>query len=261
MIDRYEVRVAWGNRPDTMGICANALRSTCECLSELDPCFKLWYEQGRSRKDALSRPIPCENTERLLELLEKAQQKQIRATRGVITNLGAQLTLWNGLQDLEAAGLSVTCGLHAGTEQSPLGNNFILSLPYAGSAFERTARLPLLMDALACLVRNWHPDWGGVFSTLHWRDKRNAFKPMPFVSWILYLPVQSEKLKSVGVPADIQSLGNFGSIITIVQDRFDVHRADHVQASERVQTALVQAGILSRIPLNARFPLEDKVQA
>ena len=56
-IDSYYAGAYWGPRKETPKECARRAEAFLAALAKIDPAFSRWFELGRSRKEALKRPI------------------------------------------------------------------------------------------------------------------------------------------------------------------------------------------------------------
>src|SRR6218665_172164 len=71
-IDSYYAGAYWGPRKETPEACARRAEAFLAAIAKLDPAFSRWFEGGRSRQDALKRPI---------EPVGEALEKRVRRGR------------------------------------------------------------------------------------------------------------------------------------------------------------------------------------
>ena len=75
--ERYYVGVYWGVRKESAAQCARRLQSLLTALVPVDPLFARWFQQGRSRKQALQRPVP-DDAAAITELVERNMMRDDR---------------------------------------------------------------------------------------------------------------------------------------------------------------------------------------
>lgn len=80
----------WGDRPQTLNECASLLTLFLSDLKEYnEEIFGNWFEQGMSRKTALSKPVEIDR-----EVLSKLLSKRQKGSDYPDTNY--RLSIWNG---------------------------------------------------------------------------------------------------------------------------------------------------------------------
>src|SRR4051812_41216270 len=102
MKEPYNVNSYWGPRRETAEECARRLKALVDTLARRDPAFEKWFRLGRSRKEALSRPLSL--------ALPDLEHWVRRNKDKVFEDLGFRMGAWNGLESRDSAGLSVKCG-------------------------------------------------------------------------------------------------------------------------------------------------------
>jgi hypothetical protein len=209
MSDLY-IGAYWGPRQESVAQCAERLMACLERLHDCDEVFSQWFEKGKSRKDALSKPFEFRAEDNVLRLLEASRHRH-ELDRSVMDDLGFMVGLWNGGSDVRSTSLSVTCGSYI--ENLNLRNSVVLDLP---EELGGLADKDHCVQVLKCVAETWEPDWAGVIS----RTSRNArsFNPaVPFVDWMVY--INQIGIFPAGLPATATKLELTGKgTVVIVQD-------------------------------------------
>lgn len=252
MLNRYGIKVVWGNRREDIAACAKSVVRTLEKLSQIDSKFELW--QGTKGK---SRVLlnPCDHdqcTQEVESLLAQGVNRTDFGGREVIQELGFTISLSTpGQGDLERASLACTCGAYARTERVASANIVTVSLPFSGPTFDRLSEVNVLVNTLGELVREWRPDRGAVESSNHALERtREQGGAELFVSWLLYLPVPVSQFPALQPPSRVEAMGA-GSVVVVTDELFDPTRKDHVEAAARVQRLLVESGVLKPLPISS----------
>jgi hypothetical protein len=247
LVDTYYIGAYWGDRGESVDVCARRAARLLAGLAACDGMFARWYEKGRSRSDALSREVGA--SEGALRDLLLSGRNRKDADGGVIERLGFGLSLWTGGEDGESADLMIKCGLHAATPG--LMNSCVIGLPHKGDAADRLLRVEPLLKILKAVVETWEPDWA-VVNSRNFREKiSRAFRKVarqPAVGWMLYLSARQGLIPTLPGPSSVTSLGA-GSLIVLTEDRLTASRPDHLNIAEGVRTLLDRAGVLEPMPL------------
>jgi hypothetical protein len=201
----------WGPRQESIGQCADRLQACLERLRDCDEVFSQWYEKGKSRKDALKKPMDFQAKASLVRILDAGRHRR-DLDRSVMDDLGFHVGLWNGGSDSRSASISVSCGSYC--DNPNLRNAVVINLP---EDFGGLADKDRCVQVLKCVAETWEPDWAGVIS----ETSRNArpFNPaMPFVDWIFYINrigIDRAKLPAAATACEVEGKGT----VVIVQDR------------------------------------------
>ena len=242
--ENYYVGVYWGNRPETPGDCA---RRTCLLLQELSRCdlaFGQWFEKGRSRADALKRPVNTDE-EALGELFQKSRRRHgVGGTRG--SDLGSRIGLWNGAPEGESAAISMNCGCYASTAKVWIPNTCVIDLPQEGASAERLLKVPVLLSVLGTVVMALEPEWGVVTSDA---AREATLKPepgTPLVGWITYLGVPLRSPLPLPMQSRVVPIGASGSAVVVTDELFTAENPQHVKGVDAVRAGLEKAGLMRR---------------
>ncbi|RYZ34244.1 MAG: hypothetical protein EOO71_39635 [Myxococcaceae bacterium] len=234
MTETYHVGTYWGPRKETPEACALRLGGFLTGLSDVDPSFAQWFQPGRSRKDALTRPIVLEPAE-----LEK------RVRRGkdrVVEEIGFRVDGWNGVgDDQDASGFLVTCGSHA----ARVSNACAVTLPSRGPNADRVLTAHVLAAVLRAAALAWEPVWGVATSQAHRKllDERGV-RGAPRVGWVTYLAGHRGAMPLLPAPVRIEPVEGRGTLIILTSERFSVANPEHVALAERVGDLLAGAGLM-----------------
>jgi hypothetical protein len=217
----------WDARPDALEKCTKDAVQFFARLAEIDPLLALWYERGRSRKDALKRRIDTSDTQCIRELLLKRRSRRDIAGE-VMDDLGFRLGLWNGSGE-EAAEASVD--IHCGCYSERIGNNVLIDLPSKTVSLKWVDNASML---LALVAETWRPKWAGIMSKKAMRE-RDFNGDYPFVDWMVYVP---RSVKAVPLPSRVEVLKGLGSIVIVQQDPPVCDDAEELALIRRVERLL-----------------------
>jgi hypothetical protein len=202
-------------------------------LSNVDPAFSQWFGKGKSRKQALSRPI--EPTRAALEqLIRKEWDDQFE-------ELGSSVWAWNGVcDDYDDTSLSITCGCYS----EGISNSCVFNLPTRGPNAERVLSAPVLTGLLRSTAMAWEPDWGVAMSIPH-RELIDKDGRMPvWVGWVTYLSSQRGLVPPLPAPVRVEPVEDKGTLIVLTPERFTAANLEHVALAGRVRELLDRAGLL-----------------
>jgi hypothetical protein len=243
-IENYYLGAYWGSRKESSLECAERTLALLQGLSFCDEAFQRWFQRGRSRHDALARPIELDR-QVLQQLFERGVNR--RDERSVIEDLGFRIGLWNGGADDEAVGLSALCGCFASTGMPRIPNSCTLDLPSKGRVAERVLRADVLLDVIRSVVRAFEPDYAVVTSDA-FRDLVGIPEPgRPLLGWITFLPVSGNHLPALPPPSRILPVDSLGSLVVVTEGRFTVTNPEHLIRANRVRDLLTAAGLLGRV--------------
>lgn len=112
MIDELIAAAYWGPREETLDRCSERLMGFLEQIGRITPHFSQWYEQGRTKRGAMRKPIAIE-ADRIRGLLEKGRSRDDTPQRRVIESLGFLVGMWTGDRpDGSSVSLIANCGSH-----------------------------------------------------------------------------------------------------------------------------------------------------
>lgn len=232
-IDSYYAGAYWGPRKETPEECAKRAEAFLTAIANVDPAFSQWFEQGRSRKDALKRRI-----EPSRELLEK------RVRRGrdrQFEDLGYSVWAWNGApDDYDVCGFNFNCGGYC----EGLFNRCVVDLPIRGPTAERVLSAPVLTGLIRSMALAWEPESAIATSEMH----RDAVTPDgnadSFVGWIMYFPRSRGSVPPLPAPVRIEPVEDKGTLIVLTPERLTAENPEHVELGKRVHELLSRAGLL-----------------
>ena len=236
-METYYAGAYWGPRRESPEDCARRAEFFLAEMSNVDPAFSRWFEQGRSRKDALKRPIVPTRTV-LEKLIRKGRDRQFE-------DLGCAVWAWNGGADYEDSGLNFRCGAYSDVAT----NVCVCNLPTRGADSERVLSAPVLSGLVRGMAVAWEPDWAVAMSHTH-RDvvKPAQPEPGPYVAWITYLARHRGAFPPLPAPVRVEPVEDKGTLIVLTPERFTADNPAHVELAWRVRERLEEAGLLKPIP-------------
>ncbi|NVJ04378.1 immunity 52 family protein [Myxococcus sp. AM001] len=240
MDEAYYLGTYWGARKESASECAVRAEALLSHLPDVDPSFDRWFQQGKSRKSALKKPIET-----------SAAQMERWVNRGkdcVVEELGYRLRGWNGVpDDRDASSFDATCGGCS----ARVNNYWLFDLPIQGAVASRVLTGPVLSKLLRATAVAWEPDWGVAMSHAHRNiaEPRRAAKS-PYVGWVTYLARHRGPVPPLPAPVRIEQVEDKGTIIILTPERFTASNPEHVALAERVRELLDRAGLLK--PLQAQ---------
>lgn len=221
----------WGPRQEDAGQCADRLTACFQGLHDCDKVFAKWFERGKSRREALKKPVDVRSKDIVRRLLEAGRHRR-DLDRIVMDDLGFTVGLWNGGSDSRSVSISICCGLYS--ENPHLRNSVVIDLPEdLGSLADKDR----CVQILKCVAKTWEPDWAGVIS----RTSRNArpFNPgLPFVDWMIYVNQIGIVPLVLPATATTMELAGKGTIV-IVQN----HPIDPANAADLSNVNAVSASL------------------
>lgn len=221
----------WPARKESQEQCAERLGTFLRECANCDPVLATWFETGRSRRQAMERPVDIGNRDYLMDLLERGRNRR-DVGQTVIEELGFRVVLWNGESGMKAVGLSIKCGLYwtSATTNAGMGNSVTLDLPEALDELRQADRMSRM---LAAIVRAWEPDWAGVMST-DAMNARDFNTKVPFVDWMVYV---SRTIGSVPLPSSITLLEK-GTLIVVQPDPPALNSEADQENIHRIEAAI-----------------------
>ncbi|GEN07066.1 Immunity protein 52 [Myxococcus fulvus] len=234
MTESYYAGVYWGARKESAEECARRLQVLLERLPAVDSSLAHWFQQGKSRAEALKRP--------LLPQLAELEPFVLRSKDRVVDELGFSIAGWNGASaDDETTSFLIACGGHS----EWVGNRCVYTLPSRGPSLERLLSEPTPSALLRHTAVAWEPDWGVAISEQH-RDLQKPHRPKgaPYVGWVTYLARHRGTVPPLPAPVRVETVEGKGTLIVLTPERFTVSNPEHVALVEQVQALLDQAGLL-----------------
>ncbi|WP_244238286.1 immunity 52 family protein [Corallococcus terminator] len=235
MDETYYAGAYWGPRKESPEECALRMASFLAALPGVDPSFACWFRPGRSRKEALKRPIEPSLTE-----LEKLV---VRGKDRVFEDLGFRVSGWNGVaDDHDATGFDIQCGSHTDV----VSNTCVFTLPGRGPNAERILSASVLARLMRETAIAWEPDWGVAMSHAH-RDlvEPHRVQRAPYIGWVTYLSRHRGAVPPLPAPIRIEPVQDKGSLIILTPEPFTANNPDHVALAERARERMQQAGLLN----------------
>jgi hypothetical protein len=232
-IDSYIAGAYWGPRKETPEECARRAELFLATIANVDPSFSRWFEQGRSRKDALKRPI---------ELSREALEKLVRRGRDrQFESLGYSVWAWNGeSDDYDASGFDFGCGSYSEGQS----NRCVINLPARGPNAERVLSAPVLTELVRSMVLAWEPESALATSTMHRDHVTPTGVAGTFVGWVMYFPHSRGRVPPLPAPVRIELVEDKGTLIVLTPDRLTLENPEHVALGQRVHELLNRAGLL-----------------
>jgi hypothetical protein len=234
-IESYYAGAYWGPRKETPEECARRAEVFLAAISDVDPSFSCWFEQGRSRKDALKRPI--EPTHVALEkLIRRGRDRQFE-------DLGYSVWAWNGVcVDYDDSGFNFKCGAYS----EAVSNVCVCNLPTRGPNADRVLSVPVLTGLVRSMVLAWEPDFAIATSSM----LRGKLTPIgiagTFVGWITYFPHSRGTVPPLPAPVRIESVEDKGTLIILTPDLLTIANPEHIELALHVHKLLDKAGLLRR---------------
>jgi Immunity protein 52 len=234
MNEPHYAGVYWSARKESPAQCAERAAKLLTSLASINEVFAHWFQQGRSRKDALKRPIDLAPPT-LEELIRRGKDRQF-------DDLGFSVAGWNGADDdQDACGFNFTCGSYSKWVQ----NTCLFTLPRQGPSSHQVLTAPVLSRLLRTMASAWEPDWGVAMSD----PLRDLLKPRcakggPYVGWVTYLARHRGTVPPLPAPVRVEPVEDKGTLIVLTSERFTVSNPTHVALAEQVRELLDREGLL-----------------
>jgi immunity protein 52 of polymorphic toxin system len=236
-IESYYAGAYWGPRKESPEECARRAQIFLTAVAEVDPSFSRWFQTGRSRKEALKRPI--EPTHAVLEkLVHRGRDRQFE-------ELGYSVWAWNGVcVDYEDSGFHFTCGAWS----EAVSNACVFNLPTRGPNAERVLTVPVLTGLVRSMVLAWEPNSVIATSSVHMdRVTPNNGKAESFVGWLMYFPRSRGTVPPLPAPTRIEPMEDKGTLVILTPERFTADNPEHVEHAQSVHRLLDKAGLLQPV--------------
>lgn len=232
MVPVYDIYLYWGPRPEPVDACAERYARWLQDLGSIEPIFEKWFQLGRSRREALKKPVIA-TTEHLEQLLADSPSFPDMSA-------GWDETFWApGTVKWEDAQVAVYCG-----DDSPHGlNTAHLDLPGAGPAAERIASRDVMLRLFQCSVRAWEPHDGLVRSFQYWKTLPERAPDVLWGGWMVYFSREAGRVPPLPVPAEIVPVDDLGTIIIFTPEPFRGDDPEHVAWANHLVELLSKAGL------------------
>jgi len=148
-VESYYAGAYWGPRKESTEECARRAEVFLAAMANVDPSFSHWFQQGKSRRDALKRPIDPSRAA-IEKLIRRGKDRQFE-------ELGYSVWAWNGVcSDYEDCGFNFACGVYA----EGITNRCVLNLPSRGpnAEVEDKGSLVILSPELPTVTNPAHVD-------------------------------------------------------------------------------------------------------
>jgi hypothetical protein len=223
------IGVYWGPRRESIDQCADRFLDCLDRLSRFSDVYASWYEQGKSRRDALERPIKPDDKTHVLRLLERGRHRR-DTDNSIIEQLGFTKVIWNGGTDERAVTLTLGCGGYS----RKVPNTCLLDLPNELRELDSKERLS---EILRALVEAWEPDWGGVISHKS-LDARGVKVGSMYIDWIFYINRTNVDKFMLPRSASAELVDGLGTIIATQDRPIDPTNPQDLKNIEMVEAAL-----------------------
>ncbi len=233
----------WGARHESAEECARRTVSCLQWLAQVHPAFSHWYQQGRTRVEALKRPLLLEQPN-IVDLVRVGRSRR-DSDHAVVEELGFQFALWTGGKDDESAVLRVRCG----SRSEAVRNNCILLLPERMPPGSESIDLPMLQTIADLEARAWEPEWGVIAPEVYPQFMEDS-RPGGFAGWLTFIRASPDLVPTLPSPATCIRLGK-GTLIIATQEPFNAHNPLHLDIGRRLTRILREAGLLT--PLGRQF--------
>ena len=162
----------WGARQEPIELCAGRVYESLCALKALG--YERYFDLGRSRRDALKRELNVTPETVLATLAKGVHYGDIRPRRPM-PDLGWNMRLWSGGPNDECYGISFSCGAYS----DYVGNNVVMTLPYAGP-LRIDASPERALKAYEALLEIWSPDQAVLCEgSIRWDDHHRLVPECP----------------------------------------------------------------------------------
>lgn len=245
MIETYYVGAYWGARKESPEECGQRAEVMFNELRTVAPDFAHWLKLGRTRKEALKRPLETDRAS-LTKMFRRRKDRMFE-------DLGFRLDGWNGADDDESSAFNIRAGLYA----ERLSNVCVFNLPSAGSDNKEgpNAQRVLTATVLSGLVRAmavaWEPDWAIATSDAH-RELLPTPLPKRLWGWVTYYPDRVGRVPPLPAPVRMERVEDKGTLLVLTPERFTASNPEHLALATHVRELLERAGLLQPMQKHAR---------
>jgi hypothetical protein len=230
MSEGYYAGVYWPGRKESAEACARRTARLFQDLGPLEPTWEHWFATGRTREEALERPLAS----------QPATFEQLFTTKKHHLLGGFTLTAWSGESQGSATGVILKCGLTSAS----VCNSCTLNPPRQGLIAQRVIDGTVMARALRAMALAWEPDWGVATSELHRAEVLKAAEPGTFAGWVMYFSRSRGAVPPLPAPARIEPVEDKGTLVILTPECFTASNPEHVALAAHVQAILGEAGLL-----------------
>ncbi|RKG78859.1 immunity 52 family protein [Corallococcus terminator] len=231
--ETYFAGAYWGARKESSEQCARRAGTLLAALPSVDPSFTQWFQQGRSRKDALKRPIEPTSAE-LEKLILKGKDR-------VVEELGFRFGAWNGApDDSDGSSFNVTCGSFS----DRVSNVCVFNLPNRGPTADRVLTAQVLSALVRSMATAWEPDFAAAMSSPQLPSAETGDPSSIWIGWVTYLSRRRGPVPPLPAPVRIEPVEDKGTLLILTPERFTVSNPEHVALAEHVRGLLDNAGLM-----------------
>ncbi|HEX8433673.1 immunity 52 family protein [Archangium sp.] len=238
LIETYYAGAYWGARKESPEECGQRAEAMFTALRTVAPDFAHWLKQGRSRREALQRPIETDRAT-LAKMFRRGKDR-------VFEELGFRISGWNGASDDEASSFLISAGIHS---EERIVNACVFDLPSQGLDGKEgpNAQRVLTANVLSGLVRamavGWEPEWAIATSRAH-RELIPRPRPTRLWGWVTYYSDQVGRVPPLPAPVRMERVEDKGTLLVLTPERFTASNPEHVALAHRVGELLDRAGLL-----------------
>ncbi|WP_376762027.1 immunity 52 family protein [Archangium violaceum] len=237
MIETYYAGAYWGVRKESPEECGRRAEVMFNALSTVAPDFSRWLKSGRSRKEALNRPIETDRAS-LTKMFRRGKDR-------LFDELGFRIDGWNGASDDEASSFLLSVGMYS--ERNTNVCVFWLPSPALDGREGPNSQRVLTAEVLSGLVRAmavaWEPEWAIATSHSH-----RALIPEPHPErlwgWVTYYSDRVGRVPPLPAPVRMERVEDKGTLLVLTPERFTASNPEHVALADRVRVLLDRAGVL-----------------
>ncbi|WP_434386218.1 immunity 52 family protein [Melittangium boletus] len=235
-IDSYIAGAYWGARKETPEECALRAEKFLKAMINIDPAFARWFQQGKSRKDALKR---------LIEPSRPALENLIRRGKDrFFDEIGYSVWAWNGaLDDYDASGFNFCCGGYGEVRS----NRCVLNLPTRGPNAERVLSAPVLAEVIRSMALAWEPETAIATSTMHRDTISSTGIAGTYMSWVMYFPREQGTVPPLPAPVRTEPVEDKGTLVILTPEKLTADNPEHIELAQRVHPLMEKAGLLRTV--------------
>ncbi len=232
-MENFVLGAYWWDRKESVEQCARRVVCCLRDIGQCDPALSRWFRGGCSRKEALERQVQITH-ETVRELLLRGRNRPDIGGE-VMEELGFSMRLWNGGEDCQDVGFSVTCGGYAANPN--IWNSCVVELPSEGPPFERILKVGPLLCLMRAIVTAFDPDWATVMPD-SLRQIAQFGSNKPAVGWLFYAADRVWSPDRIPLAVRVVKVAEHSNIAVITEEQFNPQKPEHLQARDAVQAAI-----------------------